>query len=254
MKTLKLTLFFGLCLLFSHAVAQEQSKEEKRKKDWENFQKMMEERFHNDWPWLGRYKDDNAKLDQTDLKNRVGFIGDSITDGWDDIDPGFFKDNNYINRGIGGQTTPQMLVRFRADIIDLKPKVVVILAGTNDVAGNTGPSTNEMIEGNIKSMVELAKANAIKVVLCSILPAKSFPWKPGLKPAGRILELNTWLKQYAKDQQLVYVDYHAAMADHENGLPKAYSEDGVHPNSAGYEKMKPLVLAGIKKAFASTQK
>jgi lysophospholipase L1-like esterase len=155
----------------------------------------------------------------------------------------------YINRGISGQTTPQMLVRFRQDVIDLKPRVVVILAGTNDIAGNTGPETLEQIEENLASMSDMAAANHIRVVLCSILPAFDYPWKPGLTPAPKILELNRWIKAWAADHGYVYVDYHSAMKDERDGLPPTLSHDGVHPLSAGYTVMTPLVEAGIKKAL-----
>lgn len=249
MAIFRIFLIVGFSLLFTEIYAQKKTEEEERKEALENFHKMLQDRLQNDWAWFERYKDDNGRLDKTTLGNRVVFMGNSITDGWDDADASFFKENNFINRGIGGQTTPQMLVRFRPDVIDLQPKVVVILAGTNDIAGNTGPSTLEMIQGNIMSMVEIAKANHIKVVLCALLPAVHFPWKPGLQPAEKIVKLNQWIKKYSKENKLVFVDYHTALTDDENGLSKTYSEDGVHPNIKGYDKMKPLVLEGIKKAF-----
>jgi len=177
------------------------------------------------------------------------FMGNSITEGWKQLSPEFFKDNPYINRGISGQTTPQMLVRFRPDVVNLNPKVVVILAGTNDIAGNTGPSTLEMIEDNIASMVEIAKANNIKVVLCSVLPVYDYPWMPGLNPAQKIIDLNKWIKEYALTNKIVYVDYFTPMADQHNGLKKEYSEDGVHPNLAGYKVMEPLVELAIEEAL-----
>ena len=153
---------------------------------------------NNDWPNLSKYKEENVKIGMPAAgENRVVFMGNSITEGWEQISPEFFKDKPYINRGISGQTTPQMLVRFRPDVINLKPKVVVILAGTNDIAGNTGPSTLEMIEDNIASMVDLANANNIRVVLCSVLPVYDYPWKPGLNPAEKIVILNKWIKEYA---------------------------------------------------------
>ena len=141
------------------------------------------------------------------------------------------------------------MVRFRPDVVNLKPKVVVILAGTNDIAGNTGPSTLEMIEDNIASMVEIAKANNIKVVLCSVLPAYDYPWKPGLEPAQKIVDLNKWIKDYAEKNEIIYVDYFTPMADQRNGLKKEYSEDGVHPNLAGYKIMEPLVEKAIADAL-----
>ena len=204
-----------------------------------------------DWANFDKYKEDNLKLGLlTQDENRVVFMGNSITQGWGEENPEFFEGKSYINRGISGQTTPQMLVRFRPDVVNLKPKVVVILAGTNDIAGNTGPSTLEMIEDNIASMVEIAKANNIKVVLCSVLPAYDYPWKPGLNPAKKIVDLNKWIKDYAEKNEIIYVDYFTPMADQRNGLKKEYSEDGVHPNLAGYKVMEPLVEKAIETASA----
>jgi lysophospholipase L1-like esterase len=205
---------------------------------------------NNDWANFGKYKEDNLKIGlPLPDENRVVFMGNSITQGWSEIDPEFFKDKPYINRGISGQTTPQMLVRFRADVVNLKPKVVVILAGTNDIAGNTGPSTLEMIEDNIASMVEIAKANNIKVILCSVLPAYEYPWKPGLEPAQKIVALNKWMKEYTDKNEIIYIDYFTPMADERSGLKKEYSEDGVHPNLAGYTVMEPLVEKAIAAAL-----
>jgi lysophospholipase L1-like esterase len=205
-----------------------------------------------DWPWLGRYKEANLALAQpASGEDRVVFMGDSITDLWPLTGPkGSFPGKPYINRGISGQTTPQMLLRFRQDVIDLKPKVVVILAGTNDIAGNTGPETLEEIEGNLASMAELAVAHRISVVLCSVLPAFDFPWNPGLSPAPEIDSLNAWIKGYAAVKGHVYVDFHTAMKDGRDGLPVRLSDDGVHPLPAGYAVMAPLVGAGIEKALA----
>lgn len=206
---------------------------------------------NNDWPNLARYREDNLKIGLSATgENRIVFMGNSITEGWSRVYPEFFINKSYINRGISGQTTPQMLVRFRADVVNLKPKVVVILAGTNDIAGNTGPSTLEMIEDNIVSMVEIAKANNIAVVLCSVLPAFDYPWKPGLNPSEKIVNLNKWIKDYADNNEIIYVDYFTPMADERNGLKKEYSEDGVHPNLAGYKVMVPLVELAIAKALA----
>lgn len=204
----------------------------------------------NDWANLNRYKEENLKIGlPADNENRVVFIGNSITQGWIEVNPNFFVGKSYINRGISGQTTPQILVRFRSDVVNLKPKVVVILAGTNDIAGNTGPSTLEMIEDNIASMVEIANANNIKAVLCSILPAYDYPWKPGLEPAQKIVDLNKWIKEYAVKNKIIYVDYFAPMADKRTGLKKEYSEDGVHPNLAGYNIMEPIVENAIAEAL-----
>jgi acyl-CoA thioesterase I len=203
-----------------------------------------------DFGWLARFKDANAALppSQPDDK-RVVFMGDSITEGWH-LDQSF-SGKPYINRGISGQTTPQMLIRFRQDVLELKPKVVIILAGTNDVAGNTGPMTAEQTEGNIQSMAQLAAANGIRVVLCSVLPASHFNWAPAVQaPADKILAINTWIKSYATSQGYPYVDYHSAMRDAQNGLPPELSKDGVHPLPAGYAIMSPLADAGIAKALA----
>jgi lysophospholipase L1-like esterase len=179
----------------------------------------------------------------------VVFMGNSITDGWINARPDFFSKNNYLDRGISGQTTPQMLIRFRQDVIDLHPKVVVILAGINDIAGNTGPSSLVMIEDNLASMAQLAKANGIKVVMCSVLPAYSFPWRQGIDPVQKIIDLNKWIKHFAEKNNFVYVDYYDAMVDERKGLPASLSKDGVHPNVAGYEIMEPLAQKGIAKAL-----
>jgi len=204
-----------------------------------------------DWPRLGRYREADLKLAApAPGENRVVFMGDSITEGWKIEGPdGYFPGKPYFNRGISGQTTPQMVLRFRQDVIDLKPKVVVILGGTNDIAGNTGPETVEEIEGYIASMTELATANHIKVVLCSITPAFDYPWKPGMEPAPKILAVNQWMKALAAEKGFEYVDYHAAMKDARDGLPATLSHDGVHPTAAGYAVMAPLVQAGIDKAL-----
>ena len=203
-----------------------------------------------DFPWLAKFKEDDLKLGPPAAgENRVMFMGDSITEGWHFDGPSGFAGKPYINRGISGQTTPQMVLRFRQDVIDLKPKVVVILAGTNDLAGNTGPMTLEQTEGNLASMADLATANRIKVVLCSVTPAFDFPWKPGLTPAPKVLALNAWMKSYAAEKGYVFVDYHSAMKDQRDGLPATLSHDGVHPNPTGYAIMQPLVEAGIAKAL-----
>lgn len=210
----------------------------------------QEEKFHNDWPNLQRYREANAKLSPpVNNENRVVFLGNSITEGWAPHFATMFPGKPYIGRGIGGQTTPQMLLRFRQDVIALKPKVVVILAGTNDIAGNTGPSTLEMIEDNIASMAELAKANGIRVVLSSVLPVWDYPWKPGLEPAPKIIALNKWMRDYARDHDAVYLDYHSAMADARGGMRSELASDGVHPNEAGYRLMAPLAEQAIQKAL-----
>ena len=194
-----------------------------------------------DWPNLARYKDENAKLMAPAAgENRVVFMGNSITDGWIKADSEFFAAHSYIDRGISGQTTPQMLIRFKQDVIDLKPKVVVILAGTNDIAGNTGPSTLEMIEDNIASMAVLAKAANIEVILSSVLPAYDYPWRKGQQPAEKIITLNKWIKDYALQHDCFYLDYFSSLVDDRNGMKAEYSQDGVHPNLAGYKVMEPL--------------
>lgn len=208
--------------------------------------------FSQDWADLSRYKDANAII-KADMKKeaRVVFMGNSITEVWVSMRPEFFKENPYIGRGISGQTTPQMLVRFRQDVIDLNPAVVVLLAGTNDIAGNTGPLTLEEILDNIRSMAELAEANGIKVVLCSVLPAFDYPWRPGLKPNEKIPALNALIKIFAESKGFVYLDYFSAMADERNGLPKEYAEDEVHPTEAGYKVMEPLVKSAIQTVLNS---
>jgi lysophospholipase L1-like esterase len=215
------------------------------------WQKEYNTRLLTDFPWLTRYKEADLKLAPPAAgENRLVFMGDSITEGWHFEGPdGAFPGKPYINRGISGQTTPQMLVRFRQDVIALQPKVVVILAGINDIAGNTGPMTLEQTEDNLASMAELAAAHHIRVVLCSLLPAFDFPWRPGMTPASKVLALNAWIKAYAAENGHVYVDYHTAMKDERGGLPASLSADGVHPLPAGYAVMKPLVEAGIEQAL-----
>lgn len=199
-----------------------------------------------DWPYLKKYQQENAKLTNPEKdENRIIFLGDSITEFWSNEYPDFFDRKNYINRGISGQTTPQMLVRFRADVINLKPKIVVILAGGNDIAGNTGFSSTEIILNNLISMIELAKVNQIKVILCTVLPANYFYWNPKEEPAERIIELNLELKKYAFSNTIPLVDYYTAMVDDEKGLKATFTEDRVHPNKSGYQIMSPLIEEAI---------
>jgi lysophospholipase L1-like esterase len=209
-----------------------------------------------DWPQLGRYRAENAALaPAAPGEERVVFYGDSITDGWG-RGPGrgvFFPGKPYLNRGISGQTTPQMVVRFRQDVIDLHPAAVVILAGTNDVAGNTGPMTPEMTEDNFLSMVELAKANGIRVIIASILPAAAFPWRPEMHPAAQIQALNAWLQGYCASHSLVYLDYYSAMADANGGMKPGLSFEGVHPNANGYAVMAPLAQAAIDRVLGGAR-
>jgi lysophospholipase L1-like esterase len=209
-----------------------------------------DERRRADWASLARYRQANAELGPPAAgERRVVFMGNSITDAWARWFPTMFPGKPYVGRGISGQTTPQMLVRFRQDVVALRPAVVVILAGTNDIAGNTGPSTLEMIQDNLTSMTEIAKANGIRVVLASVLPAYDYPWKPGLEPAPKIVALNAWMKAYAARAGAVFLDYHSAMADARQGLPAELSGDGVHPNEAGYRLMAPLAERAIAEAL-----
>lgn len=200
----------------------------------------------NDWANLKKYDSENKQLTTTPTSNRIVFMGDSITEFWKVNDSSFF-DQSKINRGISGQTTSQMVLRFPQDVISLKPKGVIILAGINDIAENTGPISNEGILENIKSMTELAKANNIKVLLCSILPANRFNWNPKILPANRVIELNKMIQSYAIKNKIIYVDYYSQMVDDENGLQKRFGEDGVHPNKDGYLVMKSIVNEAIEK-------
>ncbi|MEO5943591.1 MAG: SGNH/GDSL hydrolase family protein [Ferruginibacter sp.] len=210
----------------------------------------QDDRAKMDWPNLKKYADSNKLLPpKMPAEKRVVFMGNSITEGWKRADSSFFANREFIDRGISGQTTPQMLLRFRPDVIDLKPDAVVILAGINDIAENTGPITLEAVFGNIVSMAELAKANNIKVLLCSVLPANTFPWRLEIKPAEKVISLNAMLETYAKKNNLTYVNYYPAMVDDEKGLDKRYTKDGVHPTLEGYKIMDALVVAAIKKTL-----
>ena len=216
----------------------------------EERQRAADERLRNDWAELRRYQRANADLPPpASGERRVVFLGNSITDGWARYFPSMFPGKPYVGRGIGGQTTPQMLVRFRQDVIALRPAVVVILAGTNDIAGNTGPSTLEMIEDNLMSMTELAQAHGIRVVLSSVLPVYDYRWRPGLEPAPKIVALNRWMKDYAARVGAVYLDYHSAMKDERDGLRPELGDDGVHPNEAGYRIMASLAEQAIAEAL-----
>lgn len=203
-----------------------------------------------DWAALGRYQSANAALGPPKPgEQRVVFMGNSITEGWAPLFDSLFPGKPYVGRGISGQTTPQMLVRFRRDVIALKPKVVVILGGTNDIAGNTGPSTLEMIEDNLASMTELAKASGIRVVLVSVLPVADYPWRRGLDPAPKIVALNAWIRDYAKRMGETYLDLHTPMADEHQGMKGALTADGVHPNAAGYALMSKLTQPVIDRVL-----
>ncbi|WP_183558090.1 GDSL-type esterase/lipase family protein [Mucilaginibacter sp. SP1R1] len=216
----------------------------------ENNRKKYDEAFHKDWANIKRYDADNSKITAAaDKSKSVVYMGDSITDFWINADPSFWNGKPYYNRGISGQTTTQMLVRFRDDVINLKPSVVVILAGINDIAENNGPIKLEDVFGNIQSMALLAKAAGIKVVLSSVLPAVAFPWRPGMEPALKVERLNAMIKDYANKNHIVYLDYFSTMADEQKGIPKALSGDGVHPNLAGYKVMEPLAEKAIAEAL-----
>ena len=210
----------------------------------------QQQRLLNDWADLGRYRDSNAKLPPpAPGEERVVFYGNSITEAWAPYFATEFPGKPYVGRGISGQTTPQLLVRFRQDVVALHPAVVVILAGTNDIAGNTGPSSLEMIEDNLASMTEIAHANNIRVVLSSVLPVYDYPWKRGLDPAPRIVALNTWIRDYAAKHDATYLDYYSALADDRGGMRAGTSRDGVHPTDAGYAIMAPLAERPIAEAL-----
>lgn len=205
----------------------------------------------DDWAQHNRYAKANPSLTQAPS---VVFMGNSITDHWDNIHPGFFTDNNYANRGISGQVTSQMLVRFQADVIQLCPQIVVILAGTNDLALNNGKITIEHIVENIQSMCELAQYNHILPIICSVLPACEYPWRKEVEnPAELIRQLNVLLQMYALQNNIPYVDYYSALVDERGGLPEAYTNDGVHPTAAGYDIMEPIITAEINKYLTDTQ-
>jgi lysophospholipase L1-like esterase len=199
----------------------------------------------DDWGQLGRYRDDNAQQIASGRKPDIVLLGDSITEGWVSKRPGVFSARR-VGRGISGQTTPQMLVRFREDVIDLHPKAVQIMAGTNDIAGNTGPMTPEMTEANIASMTELAQANGIRVILASIPPAANFPWRPGLEVTDKIVAFNKWIRAYAAAHHAVYADYWSVLQDGQGGMKPGLAYDGVHPTEQGYDAMLPVLEAAIK--------
>jgi lysophospholipase L1-like esterase len=240
-------IFLSLQFVFAQEAAQAPPSELEKLQT----QLTRDEKTLHDWPNLGRYRDDNAKLAAPGAKEkRVVFMGDSITDAWGRQYGKFFPGEPYVNRGISGQTTPQMVLRFRPDVIDLHPKVVVILAGTNDIAGNTGPETLQEIEGNLTDMAELARANKIKVVLSSVMPVCDYI-RPQTtrRPPEKIIALNTWIQDYAKAHKLVYLDYYSALIDDQKMLKKELTYDGLHPNDAGYAVIQPLASAAIAKAL-----
>ena len=208
----------------------------------------MESENNQDWPNLKRYEDENLSLgDPQENEKRVVFMGDSITEEWSRLYPNYFEERSYINRGIGGQTTPQMLIRFKQDVVDLRPAVVVILAGTNDIAGNTGPSNVKMITDNISSMATIATAHGIQVVLSSVLPVYLYEWSPEIiDPPSTIDAVNERLKEHAASNGIEYLDYFSEMVDDRKGLKKEYTPDGVHPNEKGYELMSTIAEKKLK--------
>ncbi len=238
--------FILLALITMLAVAQDSVDATKLQADLARAQKTL-----LDWPNLNRYSAENAKLaPAASGEKRVVFMGDSITDSWGRRGGKFWPDRPYVNRGISGQTTPQMLIRFRPDVIALGAKVVVILAGTNDLAANTGPMTLEQIEANLESMAQLAKANGIKVVMSSVMPVCDYhrPQTARRQPE-KIIALNQWIQTYCKKNKLVYLDYYSAMLDDSKMLKKEITEDGLHPNAAGYAIMEPLAEKAIAAAL-----
>ena len=199
-----------------------------------------------DWPQLSYYQKANELLKTSEKPIKAVFFGDSITEGWPQFNPSFFDSNNFVGRGIGGQTTPQLLLRFRQDVLGLRPKKVIFLAGINDIAENTGPISIEAIMGNIKGMTEMAKANEVEMVLCAVLPANSFPWRPSIIPTRKVIKLNQMIKAYAQENNLIYIDYYNHMVDDEQGLISTLGYDTVHPNKAGYALMEEVLLKSLQ--------
>ena len=199
---------------------------------------------------LNKYKEENSSLGLPKQgENRIVFMGNSITEDWKSLSPNFFLDNNYVNRGIGGETSSQMLLRFRSDVINLKPSAVVILAGINDIAENQGPISIPDIARNIFFMSQLASENNIKVILCSVLPAYDFPWRPGLNPKDKVISLNDLIQKHAQEKSFEYVDYFSSMVDERKGLIKEYGNDEVHPNLEGYRVMESIIQKSINKVL-----
>ena len=217
------------------------------------WQKQFNERMLHDFPWLGKFKEADAALAlPAEGENRVVFMGDSITQGWTFTGPqGSFPSKPYINRGISGQTTPQMLVRVFPDVVSLKPAALLVLAGTNDIAGNTGPATLTMIEDNLQAITELAQAHGIKVILCSVTPVSDYTARTqtAQRPPPDILKLNAWMREYAAKANAVFADYYAAMVDETGMLKQGFSGDGLHPNDKGYALLVPVAEAAIAKAL-----
>jgi lysophospholipase L1-like esterase len=238
---MKVGIMLVMSLLLSGPALGQQSDKDRQEQE-------AEVRLHQDWAWLGRYQAANAALTPDPKNPRIVFLGDSITQGWIDKMPSFFSSER-IDRGIGGQTTPQMLLRFRQDVVDLHPAVVQIMGGTNDIASNTGPMTPEQTQANIMSMCDIARANGIRVILASIPPAANFPWRPGLEVSSRIETMNLWLKAYAARIGGTYADYWSALHDG-HAQRAAFTYDGVHPNEAGYATMAPVAETAIRAALS----
>ena len=212
----------------------------------ETWEEKWNREIKKDFSMQGRYRADNARIVGAREKVDIVFLGDSITEGWKDKRPGFFTPGR-VGRGIGGQTTPQMLVRMMPDVVDLTPRAVHIMAGTNDIAGNTGPMTPEMTRDNIRAMTAIARHHKIKVLLASIPPAASFPWRPGMETLKPIREINAWLRSYAAEIGATYVDYHPVLADAAGGMRPGFAYDGVHPTEAGYDAMATVIDPILKR-------
>ena len=240
---MKLTLVFVLSMRLLQTPTAQQAADpcESLKRERQAMESQL-----RDWPNLAKYREANARLGlPVEGESRVVFLGDSITEAWDLSV--FFKGKPFVNRGISGQTTPQILLRFRQDVIALKPAIVVILAGTNDIAENTGPTSMGMIEDNLKSMAELARGNGVHPILASVLPAAVYPWRPEIRPIEKILGLNQWMKEYAAREGIGFLDYYSSMVNDRYGLKPEFSGDGVHPNEAGYTIMASIVADAIAK-------
>ena len=241
---MKLTLIFLLSMFLLQTATAQQAADpcESLKRERQAMESQL-----RDWPNLAKYREANAKIGvPAESEKRVVFLGDSITEAWDLSV--FFKGKPYGNRGISGQTTPQILLRFRQDVIALNPDIVVILAGTNDIAENSGPTPLGAIEDNLKSMVDLARMNGVHPILASVLPAAIYPWRPEIRPIEKILGLNQWMKEYAATEGIGYLDYYSAMVNDQHGLKPEFSGDGVHPNEVGYTVMASIAADAIAKS------
>ncbi|MDN5284513.1 MAG: Lysophospholipase [Mucilaginibacter sp.] len=246
--SIKLTLLLSTGLLMSFAGYSQQNTSDSLKS--KTAAPAVKEDFKDDWAALSHYAAENKQIGPPKAgEQRVVLLGSSIIEFWKTRAPEFFKGKPYLDRGISGQISPQLLLRFRQDVINLEPKAVIILAGNNDIAGNTGHVSNERIMDNIKSMVELAKLHQIKVILCANLPVYEYPWRKGLEPAGKIIALNKLIKAYAAENNLILLDYFTPLADERNGQKAELTIDGVHPNAAGYHIMARITEQAISKAL-----